>query len=67
MSETHADTPPDVDQALGRAPAAAARFARLPASHRREYLNWIAEAKRPATRARRIGEMVERLAREAGQ
>ena len=58
MSETRSEAPADVDRALSGAPAAAARFARLPASHRSEYLNWIAEAKRPATRARRIGQMV---------
>jgi uncharacterized protein YdeI (YjbR/CyaY-like superfamily) len=59
------EEPVDVAEALQAAPAAAARFAALPPSHRREYLNWIAEAKKPQTRARRVAQMVERLAGEA--
>ena len=34
----------------------------LAPSHRREYLVWITEAKRPETRAKRIAEAAERLA-----
>jgi uncharacterized protein YdeI (YjbR/CyaY-like superfamily) len=30
-------------------------------SHRREYVDWIAEAKRPETRRRRIERTLERL------
>jgi uncharacterized protein YdeI (YjbR/CyaY-like superfamily) len=64
MNEPHTQaTRSDVDAALSAHPAAAAAFARLAASHRREYLNWIAEAKKPATRARRIDQMIERLQR----
>jgi uncharacterized protein YdeI (YjbR/CyaY-like superfamily) len=51
----------DVSQALQAAPEAKAVFERLPPSHRNEYLTWVEEAKKPATRARRIGEMVRRL------
>ncbi len=36
-------------------------FAALSYSHQREYVTWIDEAKRPATRARRISETVARL------
>ncbi|MGD9738075.1 MAG: YdeI family protein [Bauldia sp.] len=53
------DLPSDVVDALSGGTAAA--FASLPPSHRREYLLWIGEAKRPATRARRIADMISRL------
>lgn len=36
-------------------------FDGLSYSHRREYVNWIDEAKKPETRARRIAGTVERL------
>jgi uncharacterized protein YdeI (YjbR/CyaY-like superfamily) len=54
--------PDDLADALRANPEAAAVFARLPPSHRREYLGWIDEARRPDTRARRIAGTVERLA-----
>jgi uncharacterized protein YdeI (YjbR/CyaY-like superfamily) len=53
--------PDDISQALLAAPEAKVAFDRLPPSHRNEYLTWVAEAKKPATRERRIGEMVRRL------
>jgi uncharacterized protein YdeI (YjbR/CyaY-like superfamily) len=36
-------------------------FDALSYSHRREYVQWINEAKKPATRTRRIAETVERI------
>ena len=54
------DVPDDLREALATA-ALTGRFARLSYSHRREYVTWIAEAKRPATRARRIAETVQRV------
>jgi hypothetical protein len=39
----------------------AARFEALSFTHRREYVQWITEAKRPDTRARRISQTIERL------
>ena len=36
-------------------------FAKLSYSHRREYVDWVEEAKRPETRARRIAATVERV------
>lgn len=60
LREAMAEAPPDLAEAL-RAGGAASAFARLPPSHRREYLEWIGEAKRPATRERRIRSTVERL------
>ena len=45
-------------------------FAGCTASHRREYLKWIGEAKKPETRAARIEKtlamLAERRAKEAG-
>ena len=53
--------PPDLRRAFD--PAAAAHFAAFPPSSRRLILEWIAKAKRPETRQRRIATTVE-LARE---
>jgi uncharacterized protein YdeI (YjbR/CyaY-like superfamily) len=53
--------PLDITQALAAAPAAKRVFDGLPPSHRREYLSWVIEAKRPETRARRIANMILRL------
>jgi hypothetical protein len=53
--------PPDLAEALAGEPAAAATFDRLSFSHRREYVQWITEAKRPETRARRVADALERL------
>jgi uncharacterized protein YdeI (YjbR/CyaY-like superfamily) len=49
-----AKTPPDLGQALRANPAAAQTFEGLSPSCRREYIEWITEAKRPATRAQRL-------------
>jgi len=54
------EVPDDLAAALAAASDAAAGWAGLSFSHRREYVEWIAEAKRPATRERRIGRTVER-------
>ena len=56
------DVPDDFSIALAATPAAAQVFDRLAPSHRYEYLEWITEAKRPETRAKRIGEALEWLA-----
>jgi len=56
--------PQDVQTGLAANDAARRRFESLPPSHRREYLQWIGEAKRPATRQRRIEGMIERLVKE---
>jgi len=54
--------PPAFVAALDAAPAARATFDAFAPSHRREYLEWIAEAKRDDTRAKRIAQAVEWLA-----
>lgn len=40
------------------------RFERLTPGHRREYIEWIIEAKRPDTRERRLTATIERLTSE---
>ena len=54
--------PQDFAAALREAPQAAAFFEGLAPSHRREYLEWITDAKQDATRARRIAQALEWLA-----
>lgn len=57
------DVPPDLAEALRQAPQARSTFESLSYSHQREYVTWIAEAKRAETRARRIAQTIEMLAR----
>ena len=54
--------PADLTAALGANAAARAAFDSFAPSHRREYLEWITEAKRDETRAKRIVQTVEWLA-----
>ena len=53
--------PADLQAALAGDPEAKAAFARLSFSHRRDYAEWVKEAKRPDTRQRRIAATVERV------
>jgi uncharacterized protein YdeI (YjbR/CyaY-like superfamily) len=55
--------PADLAKAMRAAPGASKGFDGLASSYRRQYLGWIAQAKRPETRARRIAQSVERLAK----
>jgi uncharacterized protein YdeI (YjbR/CyaY-like superfamily) len=48
--------PHDLQIELHDDPEAGAAFAALPPSHRREYIDWILEAKRPEARMRRVEE-----------
>jgi uncharacterized protein YdeI (YjbR/CyaY-like superfamily) len=57
-----AETPEDLRAALDAVPAAAAAFDGFPPGGRRDYVDWIGEAKRPETRARRIAQAVEWMA-----
>ncbi len=56
------DTPDDLRVALDAVPAAAATFDGFPPGARRDYVEWVTDAKQPATRARRIAQAVEWLA-----
>jgi uncharacterized protein YdeI (YjbR/CyaY-like superfamily) len=55
-------TPRDFAAALKKAPGAAGHFANFSNSHRREYIEWILEARTDATRQRRIATAVEWIA-----
>lgn len=55
------EVPEDLAAALEGDDAAGTNFAGLSYSHQREYVEWITEAKRPETRARRVAQAVERL------
>lgn len=56
------DTPPELEAALSANPAARATFDAFPPGCRREYVDWVAEAKRPETRDKRIAQAVEWMA-----
>jgi hypothetical protein len=55
------DVPDDLGRALAGDPNANAAFGELSYSHRKEFVDWIAEAKRKDTRGRRIEKTLERL------
>ena len=55
------EVPADLAAALGAAPGARAAFDGAAVSHRREWVQWVMEAKRPETRERRIGRLVEQV------
>jgi hypothetical protein len=60
------EAPADLQTALRASPRAAAAFAALPQARRKEFVNSLAQAKRPETRAHRIEKMLGVLA-EAGE
>jgi hypothetical protein len=53
--------PPDLAEALTADAEAAKVFESLAFTHRREYAQWVAEAKRPETRTRRVQQTLQRL------
>jgi hypothetical protein len=55
-------TPPALAAALAKNKKARAAFDAFPPGHRREYIQWIVEAKTDATRDRRIAQAVEWMA-----
>jgi hypothetical protein len=60
--ERTVEVPADLRSALDGAPAARALFDALSYTHRREYVQWIEEAKKAETRERRIAKALEQLA-----
>ncbi len=56
------DVPPDLAAAITADTAAAATFERLSYTHRKEYVQWVQEAKKAETRERRIAKAVTMLA-----
>ncbi|HZM38289.1 MAG TPA: YdeI/OmpD-associated family protein [Acidimicrobiales bacterium] len=55
------EVPDDLATALAGDAEAAAAFEHLAYTHRREYVIWITEAKRPETRARRVAGTLDKL------
>ena len=55
------EVPPELTRALNADRAAQAAFEKLSYTHRKEWANWIAEAKREETRKRRVRQAVEGL------
>jgi uncharacterized protein YdeI (YjbR/CyaY-like superfamily) len=56
------ETPPEFSAALKKDKKASAVFAKFSPSCKREYVEWIAEAKRPETRDKRIATAIEWIA-----
>lgn len=56
------EMPEDFRTALAASPAAQETYDGFPPSCRREYLEWVTEAKRPETRQKRIAQAVEMMA-----
>ncbi|WP_428937634.1 YdeI/OmpD-associated family protein [Fontivita pretiosa] len=52
-------TPPDLAAALKRNARAAATFKGFSPSHKREYIEWITEARQEQTRRRRVAQAIE--------
>ncbi|MHC4495889.1 MAG: YdeI/OmpD-associated family protein [Planctomycetota bacterium] len=55
------DVPPEFAKALARNKKAKKNFDKLAASYRKHYIGWIAAAKRPETKKRRIDESIALL------
>lgn len=56
------EVPDDLARALAKRKATLAAWEKLAPSHRRAYVKWIEEAKRPETRASRIAKCAEMVA-----
>ena len=55
------DVPEALASALAGDPAAKVTFEALALTHRKEYARWVADAKRPETRERRVTQALEML------
>jgi uncharacterized protein YdeI (YjbR/CyaY-like superfamily) len=62
VAKPAAKVPPDLAAALKKNRKAATTFDTFPPGQRREYIDWIVEAKREETRAKRVAQAVEWLA-----
>ncbi|MEA2488532.1 MAG: hypothetical protein QOH21_324 [Acidobacteriota bacterium] len=57
-----AEVPDDLAAALEKNAKARAAFEQFPPSHRREYIDWITEARQEATRQKRLTQAIEWIA-----
>lgn len=55
------EVPQELDAAFAGSPEARVRYDTMSYTHRREYAEWVAEAKKPETRQRRAGKAVEMI------
>jgi hypothetical protein len=55
------EIPPELKKAFAKEKEAKAIFAKLPYTHQKEYVTWVAEAKRDETRQARIAKTIEML------
>jgi hypothetical protein len=55
------DVPEALQRALDADPDAKAKFDALAFTHRKEFAQWVAEAKKDETRDRRVADTIERL------
>jgi uncharacterized protein YdeI (YjbR/CyaY-like superfamily) len=62
VGERTVDVPPDLAAALASHPEAAARFEDMGYTQRKEYAAWIASAKKPETRQRRLDQAIAKIA-----
>ncbi|MBD2723984.1 MULTISPECIES: YdeI/OmpD-associated family protein [Hymenobacter] len=60
-TERKMEAPADLAEQLAANPKAAAYFNKLAYTHQREYVRWLEGAKKPETRAKRLGEAVAML------
>ncbi|NUO39781.1 MAG: hypothetical protein HOQ17_02515 [Gemmatimonadaceae bacterium] len=66
-SRPEATVPAELQAALAKNKKAATHFAAFPPSHRREYVEWISEAKRDETKTKRVAQAVEWIAEGKGR
>jgi hypothetical protein len=59
--------PEELERALEGRPDARALFEGMPHNHRKEYINWVREAKRPETRARRAADAMDQIVASGGR
>jgi Bacteriocin-protection, YdeI or OmpD-Associated/Domain of unknown function (DUF1905) len=59
--------PPELERAFESRLDARDLFERMSHNHRKEYIRWVSEAKRPETRSRRAGEAVDRIVATGGK
>lgn len=59
--------PPELAAALKKNKQASAHFESMPLSHKREYSEWIGEAKREETRSKRLEQAMEMIAQGKGR
>jgi uncharacterized protein YdeI (YjbR/CyaY-like superfamily) len=56
-------TPPEVERGLRKSAAAWKAFCALPPSRRKQYVAFLASAKKPETQTRRFGKAIDMLER----